>query len=128
MAWITTYILHLSLVIVLLKAEFTPTSFYHCNTNNHCNNTNLCCSYTPALGRRSPSDRQVPPDWDGMVHYCLPWKTEEAPWCSLRLQFSPDAEYYTGLCPCGPGLRCEPSDELDPHSYPPSRYGKCVTV
>ncbi|KAH3830183.1 hypothetical protein DPMN_103422 [Dreissena polymorpha] len=110
------------------QCAFTPSNLYHCNTNEHCNNTQLCCSYTPALGKRSAQGRQVPPDWDGMVHYCLPWKGIDAMWCELGQQYSPDTEYYNGLCPCGPGLKCTPTHELDPRYYPRDRFGKCTSV
>ncbi|KAK6171979.1 hypothetical protein SNE40_018392 [Patella caerulea] len=96
-----------------------PTSWEHCRTNADCNNTNvLCCSITPALGKR-----QI--DFPVYVKYCLPYKIESAPWCDLRLKYDPTTPNYYGLCPCGPGLKCLPSNELNPTHYPPERFGKC---
>ncbi|XP_046559991.1 uncharacterized protein LOC124269005 [Haliotis rubra] len=111
----------LTLLSVAKTDDWKPTSWEHCRTNADCNNTALCCSITPALGRR----RQLFPL---EVNYCLPYKAIDAPWCSLRLQYSDAALNYHGLCPCGPGLKCSPSDDLDPKYYPRDRYGKCVSV
>ena len=97
-------------------------------TNDDCGNPEVCCSYTPALGKRQPQGRELPTDWDGMVHYCLPWKNENSTWCSLNLQFVEESEYYVGLCPCRPGFKCAPTTELDEDSYPRDSYGKCVSV
>ncbi|KAK3087708.1 hypothetical protein FSP39_009449 [Pinctada imbricata] len=91
----------------------------YCLRNEDCGHADrLCCSVTPSLGKR-----QV--DANFMVHYCLPYKTENATWCDLHLQYSPEQPFYLGLCPCGPGLTCGPTDELNPKYYPRERYGKC---
>ncbi|XP_060589089.1 uncharacterized protein LOC132744389 [Ruditapes philippinarum] len=102
--------------------------FYDCFTNDDCKDERLCCSITPALGKRNIQGRQIPPDWDGTVHYCLPWKNENATWCSLHLQYTTTAQNYHGLCPCGPGLQCTPTDLLDEKFYPKDRFGKCTPV
>ena len=63
-----------------------------------------------------------------MVHYCLPYKNENAAWCELRMQYSPETPNYLGICPCGPGLKCTPTTELNPQHYPRDRFGKCTPV
>lgn len=99
---------------------------HHCYVNSECNGENLCCSYTAVLGRRSVHVNAFPPD--GMVHYCLPYKNENATWCDLRLQYATDITHYVGLCPCGPGLKCTPTEDLDSKYYPRDRYGKCTKI
>ncbi|KAL4228402.1 hypothetical protein ACF0H5_011450 [Mactra antiquata] len=122
------FLLFATLASIQVLQATDLSNFYKCMVNTDCGDERLCCSYTAALGRRNIQGRQLPPDWDGMVHYCLPWKNENATWCDLKLQYSEAAPNYLGLCPCGPGLRCEPTTELDPHWYPRDRYGKCVQV
>ncbi|XP_041372342.1 uncharacterized protein LOC121385620 [Gigantopelta aegis] len=102
--------------------DWKPTSLKQCRTNADCGNlAHVCCSITPAFGKRQLG-------FPVEVNYCLRYKTESAPWCSLRLQHSAEKLNYHGLCPCRPGLVCMPSAGLDPTVYPPSRYGKCVAV
>ncbi|KAL3866825.1 hypothetical protein ACJMK2_044086 [Sinanodonta woodiana] len=104
---------------------WVPTGLIQCLNNTDCGNERLCCSITPALGRRRQFDGLDP---DGNVHYCLPWKDEHAAWCELHHQYSPDAPNYYGLCPCGPGLVCTPTHELDEKYYPRDIFGKCTPV
>ncbi|XP_052673699.1 uncharacterized protein LOC128155861 [Crassostrea angulata] len=107
--------------LAFLLSYLIPVIMGYCMVNEDCGDIDrLCCSITPALGRR----RQVDSDFN--VHYCLPYKNENATWCSLHIQHSPEIPNYHALCPCGPGLRCTPTTELDPHWYPRNVYGKCT--
>ncbi|XP_076465007.1 uncharacterized protein LOC143296899 isoform X2 [Babylonia areolata] len=104
-----------------MTTPWSPSSQIQCQANEDCGDTRrVCCSITPALGKR-----QLGHDFYPFVHYCLPYKTEDNPWCDLRMQYSPLSPNYKGLCPCGPGLKCMPTEELDPRYYPRDRYGKC---
>ncbi|XP_022328183.2 uncharacterized protein LOC111127345 [Crassostrea virginica] len=108
--------------VSLFLSCLVPVIVGYCMVNEDCGDVDrLCCSITPALGKRQL-------DSNFMVHYCLPYKNENATWCSLNVQHSPEIQNYYSLCPCGPGLRCTPTTELDPHSYPRHRYGKCTHV
>ena len=98
----------------------------YCDRNEDCIHPLLCCSITPALGKRGLHDHHNNLDKDFNIHYCLPYKNEHATWCELRLQYSPDIPNYHALCPCAPGLICSPTTELNPKYYPRDRFGKCT--
>ncbi|XP_025077690.1 uncharacterized protein LOC112554226 [Pomacea canaliculata] len=117
---------------VFAQTPFIPTSGIQCLKNDDCDDLeHKCCSITPLLGKRevkgaSATASDVGGEWYPYVHYCLPYKAADAPWCDLDLQYSTDSPNYFGLCPCGPGLRCIPTEDLDPKWYPRERFGKCA--
>lgn len=117
----------LSTILLFQSTEVSQYIQKYCEKNQDCVDPSLCCSITPALGKRF-LDYPGNLDKDFMVHYCLPYKTENATWCTFKLQYSPEIPNYHGLCPCGPGLKCTPTTDLDPKYYPRDKFGKCTKI
>ncbi|XP_021365790.1 uncharacterized protein LOC110458432 [Mizuhopecten yessoensis] len=123
-------VLFVSIMALLVVSDQDMTTNFqkYCETNAECGHPLLCCSITPAFGKRHlgvPNKRQNL-DKDFNVHYCLPYKDINATWCTIGTDYSVDSVNFHGLCPCRPGLVCAPTTDLDPHWYPRDRYGKCV--
>lgn len=59
-------------------------------------------------------------------HECLPYKQQNASYCFLRQQYSPEKSHYSGYsggCSCELGLTCTPTNET---TLVVPRFGKCT--